>query len=340
MSFDDASIILDQSSAALRSQATLSAGLRSLAVEAPTRHRREVLEALAARLENGEPFASILATVEPQLAPLLTATGACHDENLPVILQWAADALRRRRALNFQLELALLYPLVLMAIGTWILLAILFLVFPILVPLLDDYPLPASTEFLIAVCLGGKALGMPYVLMVLPIVAAALFIIPLVRGVDSVGWRSWLRPIPLVGILLHDASVVEFCGLLAGLVRGRVPLPAAVRLAGLGTGDPRLMRGTTRYSVDLERGQNGTSACVDAGLPSAVGLMLRESTSPEHLAESLEGLAEVYISRLDVRSRVLAAYVEPIVMVLMVVGLFTLIITIFGPILGSLRDLV
>ena len=151
--------------------------------------------------------------------------------------------------------------------------------------------------------------------------------------------RRWSGSIPILGPLFRLAALSEFCHLLAVFVESGMPLASSVLVAGETSEDEWLRLTCTQLALDIDRGIGAEMAALTCGFPSSLAHALRGANSPQALAESLHGLAEIYFARTDISSRLTSSVVEPFVMVLTVVGLGTIVISLFLPLLKLLNDL-
>jgi len=349
MGLDEASFVFDQTSAAMRACLPLPDGLRALAAESPRRSQRVLLNELAGRLESGEPLAEVLARLSPEMGPVLRAAQAQVANpaagntgiSLPALIEWTSIAMRRRRDLDRQLIVALTYPILIAFAAGWILLGILLLIAPFLRGMENMWGIefPAVTRVLLAISNFGDSLGLTQVILVMPFVLIPAFLILAWLGLNSPWLRGIFCELPIVGPLFYDAAIINFCGLLARLVRTQTPLADAIELAGKGSGSWRMAWGAAELASDARRGLLTTEICTSVGLPPPVGVALQDAESPESLADSLEGLAELYAHRLETNSRIALMIVEPIVFVGIVLGFLFVVAGLFAPMIKLLDSL-
>lgn len=339
---DDAMLVLEQADLASQSGVPLAPGLRAMGAESRSKSVRRSLNQLADRLEAGEPLPSVLQTLRPGLSPMMEAlisegTGIGRYDT---ILHWAAEQGRRRSNLQWQLWGALAYPFFLLAVGMTIASFVLIGLAPRFKRIFEDFgtelpPLTMAIMWISDFAVNYWPIGLG--LLVLLLLAAALiyFLTDTARPLAL----RFASSIPLVGAMFRLMSLADFCQLLSVLIEIRVPLDRAIRIAGRAVGDLWLQRASEHIAADIQQGHFSHSSAIEVGIPAAVGQLLSCASAPDALAESLQGLSEIYASRADVNSRFIAVVAEPLVMIITTVGLGAVVLGMLMPLIKLLNDL-
>jgi len=341
--FTDADVesVLEQFDATVKAKLPLAPALYAMADESYSPKTRRGLRQLAERLERGEPLDQALDSVELRLSPALRllAEQGTQFGRFDSVLHWTVEQSRRSNALRWQLWMALIYPVFLTAIALAVASFLFFVIVPQFAKIFEDFgsELPGLTVAVIAVSRFGStywvmcllAFGTLIVLLTCPFVWRGHWLVS----------RRWSGSIPLIGPLFRLAALAEFCHLLAVFVESGMPLVSGVRVAGETNEDEWLQLTSSQMARDINRGIAGETAALTCGFPPSLAHAFRETTSPQLLAESLHGLAEIYSARTDFSSRLTSTVVEPFVMVLTVVGIGTIVIALFMPLIRLLNDL-
>lgn len=340
ISADDAILILEEADLASSAGVPLPPGLRAMAAEAWSWRLRQTLHDLADRLEAGEPLPAVLESLRPALSPVMEALleEGADCGRMDLILHWSAEQGRRRSNLRFQLWTALAYPFFLIAIATLIGIFFLAIIVPPFNAIFRDFgvQLPGITQFVLwtsRVILDYWIVGLAAT-SVLAVIGGIAF-----YGSDWCSRQRWWGRIPLVGPLFRLVALADFCQFLAILIEIRTPLPKAVRLAGRASGDQWLMACGAELAGAMEAGDFSASTATDLRFPQAIGQMLHSLSDPDSLAEALYGLAEIYSARAEVNCRFVAVIVEPLVMTMITIGLGSMVVSLFFPLIKLLNDL-
>lgn len=232
---------------------------RALGTAARVAARTDVAEALGdvrARVRSGAHLADALAqhaAIFPRVAVGMTRAGE-RGGHLPDALTQLADQLEREHALQGRLTSAMLYPAVMLAVGAVSIVILLVGVLPRLVGVLQDAgaTLPRSTALLIGL---GSALarGWPVVL-----VAAGGGVMALRSYLaEESGQRALhalLLRLPVVGGLRQGLASARLGRSLAALLRGGLPMLAALDIAADGVVDRVAMEELRRAREDVRAG--------------------------------------------------------------------------------------
>jgi type IV pilus assembly protein PilC len=337
----DVESVLGQLDATARAQMPLAPALNAMADETYSSKTRRGLRQLARRLERGEPLHQALDSVELRLSPALRllAEQGTQFGRFDTVLHWTVEQTRRTNALRWQLWMALTYPLFLMAIMSVVASFLFFVVVPKFGKIFEDFgtQLPGLTVAVISVSRFALMYWLPCLVVVLTLIVLVTW--PFVWHGHRLLTRRWSGSIPLIGPLFRLAALAEFCHLLAVFVESGLPLTSGVLVAGESSEDEWLQLTSTQLALDIDRGIGAEMAALTCGFPPSLAHVLREATSPKVLADALHGLGEIYSARTDVSSRLTSSVVEPFVMIFTVVGLGTVVIALFMPLIKLLNDL-
>jgi type II secretory pathway component PulF len=323
----------------------LPPGLRAMAAETGSRRMRRSLRSMADRLEAGEDLPAVLQTLQPRLTPLmgtLVEQGA-QLGRLDTILHWAAEQARRGQSLRWQLMSTLSYPLFLVDAALVITAFVLFGIVPMFSKIFQDFgtELPPLTKLIIFVSELGTGFAYYAYLFwpILMMIMLFIMLLPIVLLGNRVMSQRWSIAIPVLGPLFRLATLADFCHLLAVFVEMRLPLARAIRLTGQATTDAWLRKACVELADEIDEGQSSQSSAVAAGLPVAIAQMLRDSSSPTTLVEALHGLGDIYAARAATNSRFIGVIAEPFILIFTSLGLGTIVVALFMPLIKLLNDL-
>lgn len=323
----------------------LAQALEAYASEVPSRRTRRALRCLSESLQRGTSLAQAVTQVRPPLPDYLGGLmqAAAETGQLGLVLEQHLLAVRRNRDTRRRFWMNAAYPLVLLAAAAAILVAMLVFFVPTVATLLQDFgvPVPALTQVTISVsdAVVGLLPYWRYVLMLLAIVCAGMFVLRFVPGRPA-RTRLWQR-VPLFGSAARSVALSEFCGCLSLLVECRLPLPKALRLTSGAMRDPNLAEGSRRLAEQCEQGLTpDQEAAYLPNFPPSLTPVFRWSTQPDALAGGLRAAAELYAAQARVRTWVAGSFVQPIVLGVVVSLVGGVVITLFLPLFTLLKSLV
>lgn len=338
---DEAAQILEQASLATQAGVPLPPGLRAMAAEASSPRTRRALLRLAERLEAGEPLNEVLISLHGRLpASMLTLIEqGAKTGRLDLILPWAAEQNRRHRSLVWRFRAAIAYPLFLVAVAICIGSFLVFGLAPMFIRIFADFgtELPPLTQFVVGVARLGSEHWRSILVTGAGIAVALTSLV--IFGRTWFFTQRWSQWIPLAGPLFRLGALSDFCHVLAVFMEVQIPLPRALRLAGQASESAWLRIACNDIASDIERGFVDHHSAISSGVPVAISQLLHESSSPGSVAEALHGLGDLYAARAEVNSRLVAVAAEPFVMIGTALGLGTIIIALYLPLIKLLNDL-
>ncbi len=338
----DAELLAGQMANVTGAGLPLSAGLRALSEEVPSRRVRRWLRAISDRLERGQSLGAVAREAEgawPRYFLAMLSAGQ-RTGKLPVLLNECVVHLRTTAEVRRELWLALAYPAVLISVA-WLLLSFLA---TLILPQFKSIFLGFGTELpgiTVAILSWSDVMGvigwwsLPALVVVLWL--AWIFSEPL--GYER--WRDALvSHVPLFGEARRSAALGEFCRLLSMLVKYEVGLPEAVRLAAGSVRDADLREACFDLATRIQAGESLTDAATQIGrFPQDLLHLFRWADRGEDFAEGLQNASEVLNAQSRVHSHTLAIVFEPAVTIAIGIAVGLTVIALFMPLVKLLNDL-
>jgi type II secretory pathway component PulF len=135
-------------------------------------------------------------------------------------------------------------------------------------------------------------------------------------------------------------ALAEFSQILSLLLECEVPLPEALQLVGQGSRDSELAFASKALAGDIEHGGSlATSAVHRPGLPHGLRQILRWSERPQTFPDLLRAASEMFESRARMQSSALVPIFEPLVIVFLGLGVGSIVIALYMPLVKLLNDL-
>jgi general secretion pathway protein F len=330
----DVALFAEEMAALLDAGLGMVDALRTLAQKERAGPARAALQAVADALIEGQPLSAALAR-QPALFPaLLVASVAASEQtgDLVAALKRYAAHLEAMRALRGKVLAASLYPALLAAIGSLVVLFLLGVVVPRFALLLEgaQRDLPAASAALLAL---GRAIGTHPALFAAAtgalLAAAALALARAIRG----GWQiRGLQRMWVVGPLVQLFRHAQFFRTNAMLARGGIPV---LRAFGMSRS---LLAPEDRPALDaamqaIAAGQPLGPALHRAGIADAVALrMLDVAQRTGQLADVLARIAQFQEARLARAIDVASRLIEPALMILIGLVIGGIVVLMYLPI--------
>jgi general secretion pathway protein F len=312
----DTPLFTTQLAALLGAGLGLVESLEALADNEPTPARRELLAALLRDLRGGEPLSAVLARFPTEFPDLLCACvrAAERTGDLRAALLRYGDYRSRSDGLRRRLITALLYPLLVLAVGLAVTGFLLLAVVPRFASLIADSgrELPWATGLLFGA--SGSLAAQP--LLWLITLAAVVAAIALMAGDASQrhALADRLVQLPLVGSLLLRQKLARFCRALALLLDGGIPLSPALDVAL-----PLASRANDatgeRLKRALQAGHPLSLALAEVGLATPLSnRLLRAGEGSGQLAAMLTRVADFHEDEVTRDVERIARVAEPLLM--------------------------
>jgi len=260
---------------------------------------------------------------------------------LDLALEQIADFRSREQDLKGKVKAALVYPIVLAALASGVLVFLLTYFIPRFSAIFAEFggSLPRLTRLIVAVSeLVVKRGGVVLVAVGLVVLAARR-----VAASES-GRRGFERAvlgIPAVGKVLARFALVRFCRMLGTLVGAGVPLIAALRVARAAIGNQTLADAASYAVEEVQRGSPLAKSLAASPqlFPASVTEMVAVAEETGRLDKELTRLATAYEADLDRQLRMLVSLAEPALLLIMAGVSGTVVVGMLLPIF-TLQDLI
>lgn len=145
-------------------------------------------------------------------------------------------------------------------------------------------------------------------------------------------WDRLLLRVPLVGPVVYRIVMARFANSLAGGLSAGLTVTQALRITGMTLGNAHVARAIERIEASVERGESLSVAARGAGVfPPALLQMLSIGEESGTLDELLSELGQHYHHEVEMAVRRLSATMEPLLIVVLGLGVLVLALGIFMP---------
>lgn len=338
----DPHLLLRELAATMRSGLPLPQAVASLTADQPRVIRRH-LEAMAERLETGEPLSEAIDALPRSWYPSnLGAMIAAAERagTVPQLLEELSQELMALSSLERRLSMTLVYPMVVLAFAGLILTLVIARVMPILSTLyagLGHDELPGLSAFLVNVI--GPWAG----LVVWICFAVTLVLVWGLRGPSRYGaigsrLRAVARRLPIGRGLYAGAVELRFSRLLRLLLEGGIPLPEALDLCRTAIDDRRAGRAIVEAADRIRTGDPPSDALRGLGFLSPSFLWFLEGSEARgDFLELTRMMCETAQERLELRIDSTRRVLEPMVVVALGLVVGTIVIGCYEPMFHLIR---
>lgn len=320
----------------------LEEALEAVAKQSSKRKVAGLLSAVRSRVMEGHALASALGQFPRAFPELFRATVAAGERSghLGHVLEQLAAYTLARQASRQKIQMALVYPLILMLASVAIVGFLLGYVVPDVVKIFVDsgQPLPWLTQALIGVSNG---LRNHFLLLIGVLVTLfGLWRWSWQQPQWRLRWHRWLLSAPVIGEVLRAMEAARFASTLAILGKSAVPLVDALEIAAAVIGNLTIRARMVDVARSVREGGTLTRGLELSGdIPPMMLHMIASGERAGELDRLLARAAEQQESSLAARIALVVSLFEPAILVLMGGVVLLIVMAILLPIL-SLNQLV
>ncbi len=306
---------------------------------------KKVLRHVVSEIENGQTLSKALSAFPRIFDQFYVSLIQISEESgtLEENLEFLAIQMTKDYSLRKKVKAALLYPAIVLSamliLGGFLAIFIL----PRLVDFFEsfDIELPVTTRILLFIAKTMQNYGVLIIgLIILFVVLFRLFIqIPKVKFY----WHIVLLKMPIVGILVSYSQVARFARNLGTLVKSGVPIVKSLEVTTDTLSNLKFKRDLGEITKTLGKGKNIGITMENKRYweyPLIVSKMISVGEKSGKLDEVLIYLSEFYDDEIDDLSKNLSTILEPILLIIMGIGVGFVALSIITPIYeltGSIR---
>ena len=305
---------------------------------AASQRLRQIVQDVTQSVRSGSTLADALARHQPRPFSRLYVNTVRAGERggvLEIALRRLAEHLESTRELREAIVSALIYPLLLLVVGTGAVIFLLTFVLPRFAVILSDLgqTLPLPTRIVMSVSQVFVAYWWALAIVVL---AGVVIWQAVARSESGRLWLdSMLLSLPVVGAVLRKIEVGRAVRTLGTLLSSGVPLLGALDVAREGAGNRVITGALAAVHSGVKRGEGLARPMAETGaFPSLVVHMVRVGEETGRLDDMLGRVAATYEREVRVAVRRLVATLEPAIIVVLGAVVLTIVLAILLAILS------
>jgi len=337
VSLTDKLMFTKRLSVMLKAGINLDESLEVLAEEASNPAWRKVLNKSSAEIHNGSSLYDALSKYPKYFDQYFLSLIKVGEKtgNLDENLQFLAEQMRKAYALRKKIQSALMYPVFVMTAAAVIGGAITFLILPQLVGFFEslDIDLPFSTRVLIGV---GKIVQ-NYGWEILIGLAVFIVVSILLYRIKQVKFavHQLVMKIPLVKNIIIKGQLARYNRNLATLLSKGVPVTDSLRIAAQTIDNLKIQQDFLSIVPLVEQGQKINHAIVKKDfpyMPTMVTKMMSVGEQTGEFEEILMYLVDFHEDELDDLAKNLTSLLEPVMLVVIGLGIGFIAFSVISPI--------
>ncbi len=335
VSFSEIVIMTRQLATMIGAGLVLSEAIDLLSEEQLNKKLKLVLEEIASDIKGGISFAAALEKhpdIFPKLYINLVKVGEISGK-LDIILLQLATHLEKDREFQSKVKGAMIYPVIVISMMLMVMLIMIFFVMPRLISLYSqsNIELPLPTKIMVA----GSTFIINFWWAILAVIIAAFF-----------GFQYWMNKgsgrgvidkkilsVPAIGHIVVIVILTNFTRTFGLLVSAGIPILESIKISQEVVGNKAFEEALAASYQGVERGLPFSAQILGQPVfPKIIGQMIKTGEETGKLDEILTKLADYFESETDNALKNITTLIEPLILLVLGVGVALLVLSIILPI--------
>lgn len=331
----DRAFFIRQLALLLQSGVSLAESLNLVSDQTSNVALRRVIRVLTLDVQNGHPFSQAVSRYPEIFDPVMIAMMKSGEASgqLQNILAQLAEQMESQQAFGAKVRTALLYPVFVLGVMMVVGVILTTVIIPKLKDVFEDvnFALPLTTRLVLGLSdfLINYWYIVVFVLVIFGYVVRTLFTTP---GGRQILVRVQERT-PVVKGLVVNSQLVRFTRLLAMLLKAGVPISEAIGIVSQSTENPSWNEALRIVRSEVEKGVPLSVALArHRYFPKPLTEMISVGEQSGQMDATLSNMASFYEQQTDAAIKALTALLEPLILVIVAVGVGVLVVSVIMPI--------
>lgn len=335
VSSKDKALIARQLATMLVSGLDIAQAFKILATQPRNKVLKDIFTAVILDLEQGNSLSYALARQPMAFDPVFVAIVRAGESSgkLDKVLDDLATRLEQSDDFNSKIKSALYYPIFVVATMILIVILMMYYVIPQLKQVFEDndFEIPWTTKAIIS--LSNFTVTYWWVELLGIMVIAVLFMLLLrTRGGGS-WWDNLKLKAPLFSTMYKTLYMSRFCNTMSMMLSSGIPIMESIAITADVIQNRTYTKSLKNVAMQVERGiPMSVPLQQDKNFPAIVSQMVMVGEQTGKMNVTLSKLAEYYEKETENRVKGMSALIEPILIVIMGVGVGFLAFSVIWPI--------
>lgn len=328
-------IFFRQLSTLIEARVPVVSSLQAIADQSDNKYLRLIVKEVASDLEDGMSFSEALGRFPDVFSPLvinMVRSGELSG-NLQKSVAFIADNIERNYLLSARVKGALFYPGFVVTVAAIIGFIVVSFILPRLTQMIKELgvEIPWYTRIVMNF---GDFMGTYWwavLLIVLGAIGGAVFY---ARSED--GRREWNHlqlKIPVIGTLLRYVYIARFADNLSALISSGIPIVRALHIVSDVVGNTVYQGVILRAADEVKTGKTMSSVFFRSpDIPPIVSRMISIGEETGKMNHVLDSTSRFYSQEVDNTTRNLTSLIEPVLIVILGIGVGILVVSVILPI--------
>ena len=292
---------------------------------------RSFLMEIRENLEKGQPFHLAFANHPKDFTPVfvnLIKSGEASG-NLEKTFENLSDTLQKEQDLRQQVRSALIYPILLLTVSSFVVFFLITFVLPKISKVFSDsgFQPPFFSQIVFSIGAFVNQYFFPVIILIISTVGGLWFLFSKVDPVKKVTQR-FLRKLPALGPLLNELAIQRFASTLSSLLTSGLPILDSLEITAQVVGSEEIREALIRIAREgISKGLTiGEAFRREPAFPKTITNLVAISEKSGNLSSILMTLSQFYESEIKSSIKILISFLEPALLAIvgLIVGIIAL----------------
>lgn len=324
-----------QLSTLIEARVPIVSALDTIGEQMTNRYFKTVVTEMGDDIEDGMPFSEALERHMDVFSPLTISMVRAGEisGSLQKSITYVAENIERNYQLMTRIRGALYYPAFVMSVAAIVGFLVVTFILPKITVIIKDMKVAVPWYTTALITLGDfMSAHWPSVLMaILTVIGAFVYYIRTDSGKRE--WEIIVLKLPIIGILARDIYVTRFSENLGALMNGGIPVVRALMIASEVVGNQVFAKIILKAADEVRAGGTMSTVFIRYNeIPPIVSQMIRIGEETGTVSKVLGSVAKFYGQEVDNMTRALTSLLEPLLIVLLGIGVGIMVVGVLLPI--------
>lgn len=328
-------IFFRQLATLIEARVPIVSSLDTIGEQSENRYLRIIVKEMSDDIGDGMPFSDALEKHKDVFSPLtinMIRAGEISG-SLQKSITFVADNIEKNYQLTAKIKGALYYPMFVLLVAFIIGFLVVTFILPKITIMIRDLrvPVPWYTSVLIATGDFMSAYWWAVLMAIFAAVAGFAYYIRTEAGKRE--FEEVVLRIPVIGTLAQNIYITRFSENLSALLNGGIPVVRALMIVSEVIGNQVFKRIILKAAEEVKAGGTMSTVLVrHSDIPPIVSQMIRIGEETGSLSKVLKSVGMFYNQEVDNMTKNLTALIEPVLIVILGIGVGILVVGVLMPI--------
>ncbi len=329
------SIFFRQIATLIEAKVPITQSLMAIKEQTGNKFMQSVINEIADDIQEGMPFSESLAKQSTIFSPLIVNIIRAGEisGNLQQAVTFVADNIEKNYQLNSRIKTAILYPAFVVVVALIIGFIVITVILPKLTVIIKDLEvdIPWYTKTIMFIGDFMAVYWWAVLIVIFGLIGGFIYYVKSEAGKRE--WDQFKLKIPIIGGFFQAIYLARFSDNLSLMIMAGIPIVRALKIVSEVVSNSVYQSVILRAADEVKTGGHiSTILARSADIPPIVSQMVRIGEETGMLGEVLKSVTTFYEQEVEKTSRNLTTMIEPVLIVILGIGVGILVFAILMPI--------